>query len=578
MVFERPSNQWFEGPGTAVAISPAGQWALFSPWDQATRLFSLKSGKEEPQRVGVGLDSFAESGVFCGKENFAWLGKRGASHGWFLSRGKDLVPTSVPDDATLRCSSDGSQIAYWFSDKPAGVFVGPDGKYANHPLNGVVTGAAFSPDGKDLYASVFRPDGVTFVARITLGKPGHATIADGLDAAAPWTNSNLAVAPDGHSLFIELVGDARSDNEARHRPASDRWLKIYQLNVATGARRFIAGSPGQDNSRPSVADGRLYWTRNVYHSAITVLPVGGGEAKELIADGEQPTWRPDGRQISYVVGGFRMADWALNLDSAAIPVNPQGQRAGEPSVIISGYYEDFAAIWSPDGRWIAFHSHRPKTPVAAYDSAGSADDIFLRRADDLHAPEIRLTDFGLEVWSPSWSPDGRKLMFTSWEKGGKAGIARLWILSLDPLTGKVFKTEKLPLPEGIANVNNGAWSPDGREIAIEAFHAGEDRSLWIVDAAGAHGQKLFDYKGSSHNGLDWAADGKQIIYSALVDGKTQLFAVPRAGGVPRQLSHDSGNLMHPRVSPDGRWIACTRIVQSQQIWRRPLVDGAAPVR
>jgi len=28
--------------------------------------------------------------------------------------------------------------------------------------------------------------------------------------------------------------------------------------------------------------------------------------------------------------------------------------------------------------------------------------------------------------------------------------------------------------------------------------------------------------------------------------------------------------MHPRLSPDGRWIACTRIIQSKQIWRRPL--------
>jgi hypothetical protein len=33
-----------------------------------------------------------------------------------------------------------------------------------------------------------------------------------------------------------------------------------------------------------------------------------------------------------------------------------------------------------------------------------------------------------------------------------------------------------------------------------------------------------------------------------------------SGGAPRQLTHDSCHLMHTRVSPDGRWIACTRIV------------------
>jgi tricorn protease-like protein len=36
------------------------------------------------------------------------------------------------------------------------------------------------------------------------------------------------------------------------------------------------------------------------------------------------------------------------------------------------------------------------------------------------------------------------------------------------------------------------------------------------------------------------------------------------------LTSDSANLLHPRVSPDGKWIACTRILQSKQILRRKL--------
>ena len=71
--------------------------------------------------------------------------------------------------------------------------------------------------------------------------------------------------------------------------------------------------------------------------------------------------------------------------------------------------------------------------------------------------------------------------------------------------------------------------------------------------------------------LDLVVGGsKNIIYSALAGEGLQLFSVPRASGASQQLTHDSGNLMDPRVSPDGRWIACTRIVQSRQIWRRPL--------
>jgi Tol biopolymer transport system component len=130
----------------------------------------------------------------------------------------------------------------------------------------------------------------------------------------------------------------------------------------------------------------------------------------------------------------------------------------------------------------------------------------------------------------------------------------------------------LPLTPEIRSTSWGAWSPDGKEIAIEDNRGGGKRSLWIVRADGSHPEKLLDYEGTTLDGLDWTRDGKAIIYSALASDRLQLFSVLRAGGAPRQLTHDSGNLMHPRVSPGGRLIACTRIVQSKQIWRRPLSE------
>src|SRR5262249_6617007 len=114
------------------------------------------------------------------------------------------------------------------------------------------------------------------------------------------------------------------------------------------------------------------------------------------------------------------------------------------------------------------------------------------------------------------------------------------------------------------------WSPDGKEIALEDDRGNDGRILWVVNAEGGDAQKIATYKGTTYGGLDWTPDGKSIIFSALAGDKLQLFSVPRAGGSPVQLTHDVGNLMHPRVSPDGRWIACTRIVQSKQVWRRPL--------
>ena len=143
---------------------------------------------------------------------------------------------------------------------------------------------------------------------------------------------------------------------------------------------------------------------------------------------------------------------------------------------------------------------------------------------------------------------------------------------MDTQKGAAVKAEMLPLTPEIRSASWGAWSPDGKDIAIEDNRGAGKRSLWIVRTDGSHPEKLLDYEGTTLDGLDWTRDGKAIIYSGLAGDRLQLFSVLRSGGAPRQLTHDSGNLMHPRVSPDGRLIACTRIVQSKQIWRRPLSE------
>jgi Tol biopolymer transport system component len=194
----------------------------------------------------------------------------------------------------------------------------------------------------------------------------------------------------------------------------------------------------------------------------------------------------------------------------------------------------------------------------------------LRRADDLHAPEIRLTNFGIETGPPFWSPDGKKLLMLSEQRGGTPGIGKIWILTMDTQKPAVLKTEMLPLPNEIRSVLWAMWSPDGREIAIEDNRGAGKRTLWIVRSDGSHPQRVLDYEGTTYDGLDWSRDGKSIVYSALAGDRLQLFSISRKGGAPQQLTHDSANLMHPRFSPDGSRIACTRETQSKQIWRHPL--------
>jgi Tol biopolymer transport system component len=568
LVLEQPGNQWYEGPLTRVTISLDGNWAVFFSGLGRTQLYSLTTGRADPETLQDGLDRLDAAG-FCGPGGFIRLGTRGTESGiFFPGRGTPEL-SSLPTDAIPICSPDGNEIAFYRASAPErAIYVGTRGSYRDYPLSGKIISMVFSRNGEMFYYLVFEPSGESSLVGIEVRTGKTRTIASHLDASP--IIGRIAIAPDGKRAYLALASDGAPNNEARHNPDADRWLKIYEIDLATGAHRRIIESPGQDNNGPEVVGSNLFWTRTVVRDSIVAIPIAGGDAKEVIAGGELPMWNPDGKHIAYTFGGWRLADWALNLDDAVVTVDENVRRTSEPSVIVSGYHEDFPPAWSPDGKWIAFHSHRSSQPVPEYSSPGSTDDVYLRRAGDVHAHEIRLTDFGWETGPAYWSPNGQKLIFHSWQRGGKPGIDKLFVLTMDTETGAALKADMLPLGPEIRSAVWSAWSPDGQEIAIEDDGGAGKRSLWIVHSDGSHPQKLLDYEGTSHGGLDWTHDGKAIILAGLSGDRVQLFSELRTGAKPRQLTHDSGNLMHPRVSPDGRWVACTRIVQSKQIWRRPL--------
>jgi WD40 repeat protein len=572
LVLDLPSNQWFEGPLEKVTVSPSGEWAIVhghgATAHSNVQLYSLKTSEEDPATLLSDLNRL-DNAAFFGALGIARLGERATESGWFLP-GKDTENLStLPADAIPEFTSDAEKLAYIrdAASNPS-IFIKSQGQVRNYQISGRVIGMVFSPDGEYFYDLVLQPSGESVLGRITISTGAAKVVANHLDTSP--TYGRIAVSADGRKIYIALATDGPPNNEERHKPDADRWLKIYEIVLATGARRSIVVSPGQDNAAPTVAGGNLYWTRTVYNDSIVLIPVAGGKAREVVAGGELPMWSPDSRRIGYYFGGSRLADWALNLDDAVIALDDEGNPASQPTVIVSGYHEDFPPAWSPDGKWIAFHSHRSSKPVPMYDDPGSTDDIYLRKADDVHAPEIRLTDFGMETGPAYWSPDGKKLLFNSWDRNGQPGIDKLYLLSVDTEVGRALKADLVPLPPEIRSASWAAWSPDGEKIAIEDNRGGQDRALWTIRADGSHAEKLLDYTGTTYDGVDWAPDGKTIVFAALESGHMQIFVIPAFGGPIAQLTEDTGNLLHPRISPDGKWIACTRIVQSKQIWRRPL--------
>jgi Tol biopolymer transport system component len=565
-IFSRTGHRWYEDLAASGSISSDGKWAILPDAD-GSDLISLITMKADAARLKGPLDT-ATQAYFCGKDLLR-QGKHGdKEEGWYaMIEDKGLDRVLLKPDAIPFCSADGNISGYFRKGVPdIGIYVGSWKERRHVTMRGVVTGAVLSPDADEVYVMVRQADGASSLVKVLVDSGRILPLVSGLDADPRM--SPLSISPDGKRLYLSLAGEKAPDAAVRQQPEAARWLNLYSFDLASKRFRRIFES-AVDKIAPVEAGGHLFWAQNAARESVVALPAAGGAAHEVAGGAQVPSWSRDGQRIGYVFGNGRRVDWALNLDAWAVAVNAEAQPAAPPAAVIAGNHEDFEPEWSPDGKWIAFHSHRAAAPVATYDAPGSSDDIWIKKAADPVAAEIRLTDFGWEAGSPSWSPDGRRLVFSSWEKGGKAGVAFLWIVTVSPETGASLGRVKLALPAQIVNPQWAAWSPKSNdEIAVADESAPGERVIWVISADGKQAQPLVKYKSDTYGGLDWTPDGQSIIYSALQDGRMQLFSMPRAGGKPVKISNDTANLLHPRVSPDGRWIAATRLEITQEIWKK----------
>jgi Tol biopolymer transport system component len=567
-VYFEAGRRWFEDPAANVSLSNDGRWALLMRWDPSPRLVSLATGHDESPRLREGLDA-VRSAVHCGNDAWARLGSRGTERGWFLPEPGGVKLSRVPADARLACSSGGTHIAYFRqAARETELFVGTRTSQTRTSIGGDVCDVAFAGDTGALFALAEQPDGTATLLRIRDSNGQPETLRRGLDAACPYARS-LAVVPDGRILYLSLAGEGRPNDEARQKPDAPRWLAIYRFDVESDRLTKVLGG-ASDLFSPVVAGDQLLYATNAGKQSVVVLPVAGGAGREVVAGAQHPIWSSDGRRLGFTIGDWRLADWALNLDGGVVGLDATLQAVGAVQPLIVGNHEDFSPVWSPDGKWIAYHSHRSEKPVASYDAQGSTDDIWLRSATARHPKEIRLTDTGWEVGSPDWAPDSRRMVYCGWERGAPPRTNRCWILAIDPETGRALSSKEIPLSAGMDGPAWAAWSPAGNEIALETHGRGEERALWVVNADGGNPRRMIAYRGTTYGGVDWAPDGKTIVYAGLDGDRMQIFAVSPTGGEPHRISQDSATLLHPQVSPDGRWIAATRIEFRKEIWKRPI--------
>jgi Tol biopolymer transport system component len=564
-VLKWAGHRMFEDFSARSEPSPDGRWILRTFVDGNQALLRLPGGQSDEAVLEGGVRDF-EHAAWCGDELLR-LGSDGHERHWLEGEAGHRRALAIPPEATPVCSADKSRLAYYTSyaaraelPPPKSLFVGRRGALFEVNVGGVVMVAHFSPDARTLYAVARQDDGASSLVSIAVESRAVTTLARDLDAW-PFPGPELAVAAD--SLPVD------AERQIPRRP--DRWLKLYRFDLAARHLTLLEERALSDETDPAVVGDRLYWVSSHTTKQVMALRTDGGPMHVVVSGGEQylPSWARDGKRLAFVVGDYRLADWALTQDVDIVPIDGEARAAGPETSFIVGNHEDFPPDWSRDGKWIAWHSHRAAHDPPYYDAPGTTDDIWVRQAENLRAPEIRATRGVWETGWAYWSPDGREILYTSWDRNGAPGIYQARITTFDPGTGQVGSERRLSLPKEIHSPQIAIWSPSGGEMAMEDAVSPTERVLWIVSKDGRRATQVARYGSETYGGIDWTPDGRRLVYAALDGARMQIFSVSRDGSNARRLSDGRGNYLHPRVSPDGKWIACSNVETEQALLSTP---------
>jgi len=296
---------------------------------------------------------------------------------------------------------------------------------------------------------------------------------------------------------------------AEDRPYEVAFGSLAPLNTdifiadADGSNaRPLFTHPNQDYNASLSRDGKwIVFTSqrdgsaDIYRARIEGVGTDGVALEKLVEHpsfDDQATLSPDGRQLAFVSSRSGQADvWILNLRSKVLR-NLTHHAGG-----------DFRPDWSPDGKWLAFSSERdslhPKFPNDFVE--WQSTEIYVIRPDGTGLR--RITSKQEFVGSPTWSSDGRRLVYyTTPVMNGRSVISAL-------RRGGTTQIESIDMSSGQIRVETSGpgekWSP---------HWATSNRIGFVSGGAGGGVESVQGPAGARgvFRNPNWAHDGSRMVF------------------------------------------------------------------
>ena len=298
---------------------------------------------------------------------------------------------------------------------------------------------------------------------------------------------------------------------------------------------------------------RLGWpTHEIY-----VMEVDGNNQRRLTNHPNfdiGPSWSPDGKRIAFMSD---RDEHVIENAPGGLPnyeIYVMDADGGNQRNLTNNPNNDSSPSWSPDGKRIVFASDRDGNR----DGNRGNYEIYVMDADGNN--QQRLTDNDFYDGGPSWSPDGKRIAFSSRRDGhfiGEGGVTyEIYVMDADG-------GNEQRLTNNRKSDWSPSWSPDGKQIAFTSDRKGDDVNfeIYVMDADGENTRRLTNNR-VYDTSPSWSPDGEQIVFVSNPDGKHEnyeIYVMDNDGGNQQKLTNNPHRDSAPKwlnspfsVSPAGK--------------------------
>jgi Tol biopolymer transport system component len=279
-----------------------------------------------------------------------------------------------------------------------------------------------SKDGKgDVYKMDIEPFSPTEIAR-----------DDSHDLTSP------VYSPDGTRLAYTAVTESKTG-------------ELHLMDVRSNSDKVLLSSEVGDLYPKFSPDGGsiVFQNRVNGNAEICVMSIDGGDVRNLTQNPARdihPSWSPDGSKIVFV------SNREGNYD--VFPIYVMNSDGSNPHRIYYTYAVSLSPVWSPDAQQIVFANDKE-------DSRTGNFELFTIEPETVN-PEKRLTFRKKYDSEPAFSPDGRRIAFSS----NADGNWEVYVMNSDG-------SSLLRITRDLATDLNPSWSPDGKRIIFSSNRNGK---------------------------------------------------------------------------------------------------------